>query len=210
MPQNAEPVCWICRTNKGTTREHLVKKSDLKALFENDGRHGPYFYSDAQRLNQIVQGLKSNTLKSPVLICADCNGARTQPHDFAWEWMSNWLRRNPRLLRLGQVIRPNRIFPYNTHKQMLKVHLYFLKLFGGLIKEGAGNIPIDMTLLKWAAVTFANAPRVLPLSFFLSCINEASSRSGWRWWRSGSRRKGFRSIGRASVIWFTPLEIKLR
>jgi hypothetical protein len=140
---SSQPLCWICRTKPGTTREHLIKKSDLKALFETGGRHGPYFYSDANRVNQLVQGLKSNTLKSPVLICAGCNGAKTQPHDLTWEWMSNWLRVNRQHLRLDRIIRPNRIFHYDTHRQMLNVHLYFLKLFGGLISEAAGKIAVS-------------------------------------------------------------------
>jgi hypothetical protein len=151
MPEAPRPLCWICRTSEGTTREHLIKRTDLKSLFEKSGRGGPYYFSDVGQVNKIVQGLKSNTLKSPVLICAECNGSRTQDHDLAWEWMSNWLRAKS-ALRVGETVRPNRIFRYDTHRHMLGVHLYFVKLFGGMIaegpekeKQGVEKIPIDIT-----------------------------------------------------------------
>ena len=62
--------------------------------------------------------------------------------------MSNWFRTNPERIRAGQVVRLNQIFPHDTRRQMLKVHLYFAKLFGGMIREGeqkqgAEKIPID-------------------------------------------------------------------
>jgi len=40
-------------------------------------------------------------------------------------------------------VRANRIFPYDTVRQMLNVHLYFVKLFGCHLLEAA--IPIDIT-----------------------------------------------------------------
>jgi hypothetical protein len=58
--------------------------------------------------------------------------------------MSVWLRtRHPRI-RVRDVIRGNRIFPYDTTAQMRNVHLFFLKQFGGLIEESEGKITIDV------------------------------------------------------------------
>ena len=114
----------------------MIKKSDLKALLGKNPQGGPFYYSDASRVNKIVQSINSEILMSLVPICAECNNSRTQPHDLAWEWMSNWLRTNPQRVRVGGRIRPNVIFPYDTRRQMLNVHLYFVKLFGGMIGEG--------------------------------------------------------------------------
>jgi len=128
----------------------MVKKSDLKALLGAQG--GVFYYSDAARTNKIVQSINAEILMSPTPICAECNSSRTQPHDLAWEWMSKWLRTYPQRVRVGDRIRPNQIFPYDTRRQMLNVHLYFVKLFGGLIGEGelkevqgAKKIPISVT-----------------------------------------------------------------
>jgi hypothetical protein len=137
------PKCWICGED-GTTREHKTKKSDLKSVFGEPTQAQPLYYHNANRRNQLVRSLNADILKSPNRICADCNNSYTQPHDFAWAHMSVWLRsRRPRI-RPGDVIQANRIFPYYTTAQMLNVHLFFLKQFGGLIQESAGKIMIDV------------------------------------------------------------------
>jgi hypothetical protein len=155
--QTSAPMCWICRNNAAETGEHMIKKSDLKALLGKNAQGGPFYCSDARRANQIVQSINSKILMSPVPICAYCNNARTQPHDLAWEWMSNWLRTNPRRLRAGDWIRCNRIFPYNTQRQMLNVHLYFVKLFGGMICEGALKEAEGAEKLRISVTPFADA-----------------------------------------------------
>jgi hypothetical protein len=145
MSSDQKPICWICRENQADTGEHKTKRSDLKALLGSHG--GPFYYHDPNRANQIVQSISSRLLKSAVPICANCNNARTQPHDLAWEWMSGWLRTHSPPLRVGNLVRANRIFHHDTRKQMLNVHLYFVKLFGSMICEGLqkGNkIPIDV------------------------------------------------------------------
>ena len=137
------PKCWICGGD-ATTGEHKTKKSDLKSVFGAPTQEQPLYYHDANRRNQLVRSLDAKILKSPSRICPDCNNARTQPHDVAWAYMSVWLHsRHPRI-RAGDVIRANRIFPYNTTAEMLNAHLFFLKQFGGLIQEGAGKIAIDV------------------------------------------------------------------
>lgn len=149
MSEQVDEICWICGTNPATTREHLIKKSDLEAIFSKGKDGGRFYFNDEHRRDKIVQGLGADILKSPVKICENCNSARTQPHDLAWASMSNWFRTNPERLRAGQVVRLNRIFPHDTRRQMLKVHLYFAKLFGGMIREGeqkqgVEKIPIDI------------------------------------------------------------------
>src|SRR5262245_32730302 len=137
------PKCWICGDD-ATTGEHKTKKSDLKSAFGVPTQAQPLYYHDANRRNQLVRSLDAKILKSPSLICAKCNSPRTQPHDLAWAYMSVWLRsRHPRI-HAGDVIRADRIFRYNTGAQMLNVHLFFLKQFGGLIQESNGKITIDV------------------------------------------------------------------
>jgi hypothetical protein len=143
VPDNAA-LCWICKENPATTREHRIKHSDLRSIFGKYGRGLPFYYSDLQQPNQLVQSLNARILKAPALICEHCNSARTQPHDLAWERMSMWLRFRPMPLRIGGRVRGDRIFNYNARKEMLNVHLYFLKLFGGMICEAAGGLPIPI------------------------------------------------------------------
>lgn len=161
MAEQENAICWICGTSPATTREHLIKKSDLESIFRKGKDGGRFYFNDENRRNKIVQGLGADILKSPVKICEDCNSARTQPHDLAWASMSNWFRTHPERLRAGAVVRLNRIFPYDTRRYMLNVHLYFAKLFGGMIKEGEhkkGKEKIPIELQPFADAITRNRP----------------------------------------------------
>jgi hypothetical protein len=109
MPDAVKPICWICRKNSADTGEHKIKRSDLRAILGKHPQGGPFYYHDPHRANCIVQSIDAKIMKSPVPICADCNNARTQPHDLAWEWMSNWLRLPPRPLGVGDIVRCNKM-----------------------------------------------------------------------------------------------------
>lgn len=141
------PKCWICGED-AATREHLAKASDLKSLFGTPTRTDPlYFHVDARpgaqpRRNVPVGSLKSRTLKFEHRICLKCNSARTQPHDRAWELCSAELRKDLGRLQQAGSFRANWLFPYDTRRGMLNMHLYFVKLFGCQLVEG--GVPIDI------------------------------------------------------------------
>jgi hypothetical protein len=59
--------------------------------------------------------------------------------------MAKYLRERHPPIKAGDRLRGSNIFPYDTRGEMLNVHLFFLKLFGGLILEGGGHIPLDIT-----------------------------------------------------------------
>lgn len=139
--------CWICDAD-ATTGEHKIKRSDLADVFGAPTQENRLYLSDSAKKNRPIGSLKAKALKSPSRICATCNNARTQPHDRAWEQMSEYLRTCQPPIRPSSIVRANRIFPYDTKRKMQNVHLYFLKLFGCRIAEG--NLPIDLA-------TFANA-----------------------------------------------------
>ena len=157
----AEPLCWICKKNKADSGEHKTKRSDLLAVLGKVSQKQPFFYSDTKRKNHVVGSLDAKILKSPVRICAHCNNARTQPHDRAWERMSDRLR--SRRLMIGRWVRCNRIFGYFTKREMLAVHMYFLKLFGCMIAEAKANgheVPIDLDVFSNAIMSGRPHPEV--------------------------------------------------
>jgi hypothetical protein len=139
---NADTKCWICGETS-TTGEHIVKKSDLRSEFGPVTQQASLYFHREDRASKPIGSLDARILKSPSRICAHCNNARTQPHDRAWETLSNFLRtRNPPI-GPGTVVRANRVFPHDTSRQMLCVHLYFVKLFGCRVKEDSVPIYID-------------------------------------------------------------------
>lgn len=153
--------CWICG-DPANTREHRTKASDLRSLFGLPTQADPIYFHTAKRRNFRVGSLKAPVLKFTNRICVRCNSATTQPHDFAWQRFSEVLRARVPPIAAGTYIRPSRIFPYDSRRAMLNVHLYFLKVFGCQILEG--NIRIDTVPLADAILKGQPHPNVY-LSF---------------------------------------------
>lgn len=132
------PLCWICNKEPGTTGEHRSKRSDIK---EQLGDRYPLYYQSDTRRNLKLQSSNANRLKFEPSICNNCNSARTQPHDLAWQKLSSFLRNRKPPLKTGDFIRANRVFSYATSAEMLNVHLFFVKWLGCQIVET--SIPIE-------------------------------------------------------------------
>lgn len=142
------PPCWICGGGAAETREHRAKASDLRSLFGDPTQAHPLYFHTDKRRNFRAASLKADVLKFSHRICVHCNSARTQPHDRAWAVFSETLRARRPPIVAGDVLRLNRIFPYDTKREMRHVHLYFVKAFGCQIVEG--NIAIDIALFSRA------------------------------------------------------------
>jgi hypothetical protein len=138
-------LCWICSRNEANSGEHMTKRSDLAAVLGSPTQERPFYFHDLERPNKLVKSLDAKILKAPIRICHQCNTARTQPHDRAWEHMSDQLR--SRHLVIDRWVRANRIFGYDTRRRMIDVHLFFLKLFGCMLCEvraDGHDVPIDI------------------------------------------------------------------
>ena len=160
-------ICWICNQVQGTTGEHKSKRSDLKGVFGSKG--GLYLHTE-QRRNRRVQSIDSKFLKFGAPMCETCNGARTQPHDLAWEALSYFLRTRKPAIKPGAVIRCNRVFPTNTSQKMLGVHLFFVKWLGCQIVEAGIAIRPPIETFSQAIMTGRAHPN-LWLSF--GCTEQA-------------------------------------
>jgi hypothetical protein len=160
--KDATLLCWICNLNKADSGEHKTKRSDLAAVLGEPTQGRRFYFHDLERHNKPVGSLDAKILKAPIRICTQCNTRRTQPHDRAWEEMSDVLRgRNS--FTIGQWIRCNRIFCHDTKRQMVNVHLYFLKLFGCMLREAKANgknVPIDIAPFSQAIMTGRPHPEV--------------------------------------------------
>jgi hypothetical protein len=134
-------TCWICG-DAATTGEHMIKKSDLLAIFGKPKRGSPLFLHNAKKSNQIIQGLNADALKLGSRLCGACNSTRTQPYDRAWEQFSWFVRNRLPPIRPGAYIRADRIYPLSSNLGLRHVQLFFVKLFGCFIDEN--KIPIDL------------------------------------------------------------------
>ena len=160
-PEKTAPLCWICNRNEANSGEHKTKRSDLLAVLGEPTQEEPFYFHDLERRNRPVKSLDAKILKAPTRICTECNTTRTQPHDRAWERMSDRLR--AWRLKIGQRVRANRIFPHDTRREMTNVHLFFLKLFGCMLCEAKANgheVPIDITPFSQAIMSRRAHPEV--------------------------------------------------
>ena len=147
-------LCWICNRDEANSGEHKTKRSDLAAVLGSPTQDRPFYFHDLERQNKPVKSLDAKILKAPIRICDKCNTTRTQPHDRAWEHMSDQLR--SRRLVIGRWVRANRVFRHDTRRQMINVHLFFLKLFGCMLceaKASGHDVPIDIAPFSEAIMT---------------------------------------------------------
>jgi len=161
--------CWICGGDTANSREHAFKRSDIKGYFGLISQGRPLFrqiLDDNMRLNDPIISIKSDKLTFEHLICSKCNNERTQPYDYSWEILSEYLQSNWSKILRNRYIYLSKVFPNNTKSHALHVHLYFVKLFGfSVLDEG---IPINISNFSEALLssrphnnvflTFTNAP----------------------------------------------------
>ncbi len=135
--------CWICENN-GSTGEHLIKKSDLKSLFGHVSQTSPLYLHTKKDKNVKLKSIKKDPrLKSDAPMCGPCNNSRTSKFDRAWGKLSNYLLQKSPPIKKGDIIKLEKVFPGSVKISMLRVHLYFVKLFGCAIVENKVSIDID-------------------------------------------------------------------
>jgi hypothetical protein len=167
--------CWICE-NPATTGEHGMKRSDLKAGFGTISQRDPLYLHNTKKQNRPIGSFDAKPLKLPGQICAYCNNTRTQRYDRAWERLSQALRIWEPAIKPRIIIWPKRVFGSDYAREMLNVHLFFVKLFGCHI---AGNsIPIGLGGFKDAILHAKAHPRVY-LKFGCGRMLDGKPLRGW-------------------------------
>ena len=136
----AHKPCWICGS-PADTGEHMIKVTDLEALFGKTTTHKPLYRRIDAGPQELIQGKKSQKLKFKTELCGYCNNTRSQPDDQSWKALAAHFRsRDPRITP-GEIVRVSNAFPAGIRPGLLGVHLYFIKLFGCLILDA--QVPID-------------------------------------------------------------------
>jgi hypothetical protein len=116
--------CWICG-NEAQTGEHLIKASDMRAIFGQVRQTKPLYVHPASRKNLPAKGINVGVFKSTAMLCERCNNERTQPYDRAWETLSRFLRGKPSVSARRRIDLA-KVFPGAVRQSMLRVHLFFV------------------------------------------------------------------------------------
>lgn len=154
--------CWICG-GLANSSEHMIKASDLRAIFPDANNHKPFYKHPPEAPNTAVPGVKSDLIKYSKTICSDCNNARTQPHDRAWERLSQGLRSTNFTLKKGKKLPLYEIFGESAQIEMENVYRYLLKLFGCHCAEH--QAPLPLTQIGCAILMNQHHPNIT-ISFF--------------------------------------------
>jgi hypothetical protein len=133
--------CWICG-GPADSAEHMVKASDVRSQFGHVTQHKRLFRHSKSQLNVPIKGAKAEALKFRPSLCKYCNNTRTQPHDRAWEELSEHLRKQC-AIRQGLQVPLDEVFGTMATDSLLHMHLYFLKLFGCYGVEYAVPLPMN-------------------------------------------------------------------
>lgn len=134
--------CWICGA-VADTAEHMVKASDFRSVFGPVTQNSPAYRQSKVRRNEPIRGANAELLKFEPSLCGFCNSTRTQPHDRAWQKLSEFVRHARHPFRPGSRLPLQTVFPASVKESMLGVHLYFLKLLGCQAVEHGIPLPIN-------------------------------------------------------------------
>jgi hypothetical protein len=138
--------CWICG-NKATTREHIIKQSDVRRLFGS----GPYekgkrlVRTDEARDKRIIQSKDSVYIKYQPSLCQYCNSTRSQPWDQAYDKFMEFIQLNSQRIKQTKKFRLSNITPGNEIKFASNLYSYFIKAFGCQIVEHGQYPPTDLS-----------------------------------------------------------------
>lgn len=153
------PICWICRSRSADSREHRFKASDIRRRLGKITQQSPAFLQRGRATNDRIGSARNRLLAFKSSICTECNNVRTQPYDIAWETLSEYLHSNwPSIVRRGRFTL-SKAFPGRSANAALKVHLYFLKLFGCKIYED--KMPIELSSFSKALLTEEAHPEIV-------------------------------------------------
>lgn len=153
--QQKSDLCWICRKEPATSREHKIKRSDI---FKYRGP-GRFFIHKKRKRNILVQAPSSHKLTFGPTLCVRCNSSVTQPHDRSW---SEFMDKCPKY-KAGDLLDWKVVFPKDTFECLKQLYLFLSKSIGCSIVEA--NLQQDLTGLS-EPILHGRAPKHLYIGFF--------------------------------------------
>lgn len=156
--------CWICAENEAATREHRIKRTDLDLHAGPVSPDRPLFRKpDGERPLRIASS-RATALAFEKTVCNRCNSHTTQTHDRAWEQLSRYLYDHESALSRRNRVWLQDVFGAHYPEYGVRVHLYFLKIFGCKCLDA--GVEIDLKTIA-ANITGGSPSLALFLAFGL-------------------------------------------
>lgn len=157
---NSPPVkCWICQA-PADSAEHRIKKADLVRAYGRGPYRGPSAPVHVRNgVISQVQGPGSERIKYEPTLCHQCNTARTQPFDRAYDRLIDWVMANQSNVIKSRFLNFEKVFGAGWAEDQRNLFKYFVKSFGCRLVEAGQSVPRDLIELL-PEVTFRTGLRV--------------------------------------------------
>ena len=166
--------CWICGA-AADSREHIIKQSDIRRIF---GR-GPYpkgsrlvRIDDGNDKKKIIQSEDSTHIKYQPCLCYNCNSARSQPWDLAYDRFMDFIQVQSYTVQRTRKIDLGQVAPGGGAQLASNLYAYFVKSFGCKMAEHGQGPPIELrefllgernrTELVLSFAVYVNVPKDMP------------------------------------------------
>lgn len=129
-PESAAAICWWCGA-LANSREHKFKQSELRL---SNGR-GPWkdesaVVHSAEGDLRTVQGPNADSLKFKASLCQECNNARSQPFDRAYDKFIEYMAANASTIGIDRRFRFSEIYGDDWPMQRTYLIKYWVKHIG--------------------------------------------------------------------------------
>ena len=148
MTDTTARPCWICGA-LSNSREHKFKKTDLVRRYGGQPfkNVGGIEHSVAGEWRK-VPGPRAKILTYDPLICSECNNAKSQPWDSAYEQFERWLFQNAATTLQRRFIVLEDVFgPDAVSVACPSLYKYFVKAFGCRLSYAGLPVPPDLVHL---------------------------------------------------------------
>jgi hypothetical protein len=136
--------CWWCGSETNLSGEHKIKRTDIeRALNEFDGE---LLYQKDSRIKSI-QSSDSKYLKFKKILCADCNGSKSQSFDNSYSVFIDFCLNHFASINERGYVDFKEIFLSNPVENKINVLKYFIKHF--LTRIAQNQISLDSSIVDF-------------------------------------------------------------
>jgi len=138
------PKCWICGA-PANSAEHRIKRSDLTRVYGKGsykGTSAPVHVRNG--VISPIQGPNSLRVKYAQSLCHDCNTARTQPYDKAYDRLIDWVMSNEPAILQKRQLNFQEIYGLDWEEQQRDLFKYCVKSFGCRLVDAGQMVPRDL------------------------------------------------------------------
>lgn len=141
LQHDYQGLCWWCGS-VADSREHRHKKADVVRSFGSGPWSAPVVrVRGGSSYEERIQGPNSDKLKFAKVLCANCNNARSQPFDLAYDALASFLHQNAESVVEAGSFQFSRMYGKNWRDERRALAKYFVKSICCRLAEDGVCVP---------------------------------------------------------------------